>query len=51
MYNATSIESFISTFGLNLQEYRDIDKQNQQILIITNILPGSCIHKINCFMK
>jgi serine protease Do len=31
-----------------LQKYMDCDNQNEEVLIVTRVLPGSPIHKINC---
>ena len=34
-----------------LHEYRLPDNQHKEVLIITKLLPGSPLHKINCFYE
>ena len=34
-----------------LQKYAAFDKANKQVLVITNVLPGSCLDKISCFYE
>ncbi len=34
-----------------LHEYRLNDSQHKEVLVITKLLPGSTIHKINCFYE
>lgn len=36
---------------VSLQEYRLIDNQHKEVLIITKLLPGSTVHKIGCFYE